>query len=463
MKARYFLFILFVLFVNPSILFAQSQPVNQSQVITLDDALNIAFKNSPDLRIAVDEIIKARGGENEARANFNPRFNAEIDYVRQGPPIAFENPSIPGQRINIVPPDNTIAKGTFYLPLDISKRLAYVSNIAKYNFQIDYLKLMSVAERLIYNVKTAYYDVIRAMANQETVQASVDNAEAVFKDASAKFAAGTVAKFDVTRADTQLTNFQTELIAAKDRVLIAKTNLNKVMGIDVNTPIEIVKGDPKAPEIELDIAVLTDRAFNYRPEIRIAQAAVQLNNTNIKLQQTGNLPQLNLAGTYTYNANTSGFSSINTSWNAMAILSFPIWDGGITNAKVQQARAEQMKSVDTLAQTKLGISQEVRNAAIAVQDAQKRVESTEKAVKLAEEALRLAQVRYEAGIAIVIEVTDANTSLSLSRLSHTNALYDYYNALAALERATSCQPEINRVELITIPVPIKKQISGGGN
>ena len=83
-----------------------------------------------------------------------------------------------------------------------------------------------------------------------------------------------------------------------------------------------------------------------------------------------------------------------------------------------------------------------------LEEAAKRTRTTAESVALAEEALRLANVRYEAGIAVLVEVTNAESQLTQARFNEVNALYDYAIALADLQRATSSQPEIEKLRLV---------------
>jgi outer membrane protein TolC len=54
-------------------------------------------------------------------------------------------------------------------------------------------------------------------------------------------------------------------------------------------------------------------------------------------------------------------------------------------------------------------------------------------------------IRYEEGVAIQVEVSDAETALVQARINYVSARYDYLTALAQLQRATASQPEYGRL------------------
>ena len=419
---------------------------DQDEPITLDQALEIAFLNNPSIRIAADQVRKARGVVNEADANFMPRFNAEVVHTRQGPAISFSDPAF--GTIDIVRDHNTLADASVFLPIDISKKLAFTSDMAKLQFQIDYLGLVSAAQNLIFEVKGGYFQVLRAIGQQGVAQSAVDVAERRLKDTRARYEAGDVAKFDVTRAEVEVSNLNQILIQARTQVRKAITRFNSILGIDVSTPTRLVETDIEVEDAQVDIPDYIEEAYARRAEVKSADFAVDLNRKNVRLQRTGIMPSMEAVGVYNYDLRVSGFSSANDSWSATVNLKIPIWDGGITKARVEQAHADVRKSQDTLDQVKLSVGRQVRIAALNLDEAIERTQTTAQAVELADETLRLATVRYDAGIAILVEVTDAESARNEANFNFVQAEYDYALAIAELERATATQPEVNKVQIL---------------
>lgn len=418
------------------------------QPISVDQALEIAFCNNPDLRIATDAVNKSIGLMAESRARFNPSFGAQIVQLQQGPAVSMSGSALTGGKaVTITPPSQTSAKGLVSLPLDIFGQLRYSSDIAHDQFQINYLGLLRTSEQLIAQVKRSYYLLLRACGQADTAQAAVDVSALRLKNTQARYTAGTLPKFDLTTAQVDVANLTQSLIAAQSRVNIAQANFNTVLGISASSSTQIVKAAIPVDVTSVDIPKSAATAKAQRPEVKIQQTSIALNKTNIALQRTGAKPTLGIAGSYNY-VSAQGFSTSNISWNAAATLSIPIWDGGVTKAKVDQAYADLHSATDTLAQVELGIEQEVSNAALVLEETAKRTKTTTENLALAEEALRLANVRYEAGIAVLVEVTNAESQLTQARFNQVDAQYDYAIALAQLELVTATQPEIAKLRLI---------------
>ncbi|MCE5199947.1 MAG: TolC family protein [Armatimonadota bacterium] len=422
--------------------------------ITVDEALEIGFRNNPGLRIAVDVLNRSRAVVSEARAAFNPTFNATVTYLRQpGSTVTFPGQAgQPATEIVTTQAANTTVGVNAFLPLDINRSLAFSGQITEYQFRIQYLNLLATSETLIQNIKVAYYDLLRACGQQDTAQAAVDVSRVRLDNTRARFEAGTVPKFDLTTAEVDLANLEQQLIQQETRVEQVRGVLNRVLGIDLNTPTQVVQSAPPAMGAPVDIPAAVQTAYQHRPEVQAGQEAISLNETSVKLQRTGYLPNLGVSGGLNYTAETSGLSSNSLNWQAALTLNIPIWTGGVTRARVRQAQADVANAVDTLEQTRLAVALDVRAAALNIDEAVRRRQSTAAAVILAEEALRLANVRYEAGIATLVEVTNAESQLTQARFNNVNALYDFATAQAQLQRATACQPEIDRLTLLA---PVK--------
>ncbi len=426
---------------------AHAESPDMSKPISIDQALEIAFRQSPAIKTALNQVRKSDAGVSEARANFNPQFSAQVVHMRQGPEVTIE---VPGMgTADIVASDNTTAEGAVFLPLDINKRLGYVLDLSNLQFRMDYLSLSQASQQLVYEVKSGYYDLLRAAGLEEVAQAAVDVAKERLKDAKANFSAGATPKFDVTRAEVEVANLNQRLIVARNTTALARASLNRTLGIDVNTPTQVVEAETVIPkDLKIDIPAKVGEAHANRPEIKQAELGVEMGKKGVKVQRAGLLPSMDLAGSYDYALNVSGFSSSKGTWAALLTLRVPIWNGGITSAKIRQAEADEAIARNNLEQVRLGVALEVRAAALNLQEAVERVATTADGVALAEEALRLASVRYNAGYSTMVEVSDAESALTEARFYYVQAKYNSAVAQADLERATATQPEAKKIELL---------------
>jgi len=102
-------------------------------------------------------------------------------------------------------------------------------------------------------------------------------------------------------------------------------------------------------------------------------------------------------------------------WNAGLSLSFPVFDGFATQARIAKARAMLTQSQGTAGDLLDEVLVEVRKSFLNIRDAEKFVEAADEGLKLAEEGRRLAQVGYENGLSTQLDLLEADSSLTLAR------------------------------------------------
>lgn len=432
--------IIYKLMIYGLLMAVSTSAFSEGNALTLDQAITAAFKNSPEIRGKLAQIRRSQGALAETKTATKPAVTAEIDHTQQGPAVSISIPDV--GTANISPAYNTTGKASLIMPIDISGRFRLISDLSSFQIELDKLTLETSAQSLIYDVKKSSLNFLRAKEAQKAAQASVDSSAARLKNTKAKYEAGSTPKFDVTRADVELANFQQRLISSRNAVSTARAALNTFLCIDVSEPTDIQSIDVQVNPPAMDITALTADAFAKRPDVRSVATVINLGKRNLKLQQTGTKPSASVVGTFNHNFKAAGFSGQKDSWMAIFAVQMPIWDGGVTRTKVDQAKAQIDISQDSLEQAKLGVALDVKVATVNIQDSTERITSAKSNVSLAEEALRLANVRYDAGISTLVEVTDAESALSEARFNYINALYDYATAIADLERSTYSQPEM---------------------
>lgn len=418
----------------------QAQEQATVPVISLDEAVTTALANNPAVSIARERVLRTQAEVREAGALALPQVSADAVYTRTDPVVV----DFADQRVTIVPADSGSVTGRLTQAVDVFGRIRTAINLAEEQMRIQRLDLSRTERGVIFDVKTAYFNVLRAMAQRDVAQAAVDVAEERARLARVGFEAGTLARFDVTSAEVQVAILRQRLIAATNAIQVAQAALANTMGMDVTREFAIEPIVPTVlePEIAADQAIET--AYLARPEVRIAQAVVDLQGLAVTLSEKERLPLIGLFGQLERNLNPGAFATAQT-WRLGANVTWSIWAGGATQARIRQAESDLRAAEDSLQQARLGVGLDVQSSLVALRDAYERMSAAEANVLLAEEALRLAVVRYQAGISTAVEVTAAEADLTQARTDQVNALYDYETALARFQRATGTEPELQTV------------------
>jgi len=119
----------------------------------------------------------------------------------------------------------------------------------------------------------------------------------------------------------------------------------------------------------------------------------------------------------------------------MGTVSYSLWDGGATHAKIKEAEEGLLKARENEQKVRESVQLEVKQAYLAIRSAAQKVQATQTVVTQASESFKIATVRYQAGVGINLDVLDAQLNLDKARTNNIQALYDYNVGIAALEKA----------------------------
>lgn len=399
----------------------------QGQTLTIEDALRIAEQNAFGVKIAKSEVEKTRQRVAEARGLLGPQVRIDTNYtrnskeIRQGGTVFQPLNQASSQLIVSMPFDVT---GVLKRGLSASSRAI---DVARENLAAERNDL-----RLI--VRSAFFDVLQAQAQVKVFEEALQTAQTAQKNAELEYQQGAKAKVDVLRFQTQTQQAQADLIASQNFLTLAKQAFNNALGRPIETPFELAE-PPAVPQPGEDEAALVQTAKSNRPELRAFRFNQEVLENLRRAEERGMLPSLNISGVHSQNWSGSGQSGERSSTFAQLNLSVPVWDSGVTRARVKAARQDEEQNKIRWEQTELSISLEVRQALANLTGAKARLDAAQKQVEFAAETYRLALVRYQAGEGIQLEVTDAQTELTRARSLLVSATYDYMTTYAQLQRA----------------------------
>jgi len=277
-------------------------------------------------------------------------------------------------------------------------------------------------------VKEAYYSL--ALSNRLVVvsQQALDRALVNLRSAKGFFDVGTQPKSAVTRAEVDVATGQLNLITAVNNVNIFRLTLNQLMGIPVSTPTEITD-NLEYKHVDFDQKNLLNEAFARRPEYKQIKALYEQADYTVKQQFRNFFPNVVAQGTY-----GAARSDMNETYSYGLQLNWSIFDGGNKIAVYKQAQAQRDAALARVRDTELTIWQQVERAFVTVQQAEEAIGAAQKGVESADENFRLSQGRFDAGVANIIELTDAQLALTTAQSQVAQALAAYWIAIAQLDR-----------------------------
>lgn len=304
------------------------------------------------------------------------------------------------------------------------------------------------AETLVFDVQTAYWDLVYALQDLEVKRDNLELAKRLERDNREKLKAGVSIGLDVTQAQLQVQNRMTEVQLAEKEVGNQRDALRQLVdpiGLQndgLTSPwLPVDRPEPVA-EVELPpLGSVLETAFENRADWREARRRYE--NARLEEDKTRNelLPRLDLDGSLQYSGVGDNFSdpfddTIKREFDTWAIgfgFEFPL---GNRAARANHLRAslDRRRERATLEELRATIHQQVRAALRETKTALATIEQTREAVRLAVEQLRGEQARFEVGQSTSYRVLEIQADLAAARSNSRRALLDYQISLAQLER-----------------------------
>ena len=183
----------------------------------------------------------------------------------------------------------------------------------------------------------------------------------------------------------------------------------------------------------------SSRRSPARPEVLEGDAQIAAAKKGIQYARRSLLPGVALSLGYYNLRNSTGTTRIDEPEAGIA-LTLPLYDGGLARAREQQARADIATAITNRRQAVDVVTLDVQQAYLNLVQARDQVAVANQALSQARESFQLARVRYNAGVARagispLLEVSDAQAALTQAETNQVNAIYDYNQSRAQLDRA----------------------------
>ncbi len=405
----------------------EGQAGGQNAPLSVEDCVGIALENQPSVIAGREAVFASQSRVGQAGANYYPQVDLTAGYSRTHATPSSSRPSITANQ------DFELYSGSIGLRqniFDFGKTTAGV-RVQELNTDAFGGDLRNTLVQTVFNVKQAYYGLLLSKKNAEVARETVAQFEQHLLQARGFFETGAKPRFDVTKAEVDLSNAKVNLIRAENAVDIAMAGLKNAMGVPRAPDFEIV--DSLAfDKYEITLEEAVSRAFRSRPDLKSAVARRRAAEESVALSKKDYYPEL--AGNGAYNWSGREFP-LEEGWNAGVTLSLPLFSGFLTKYQVQESKANLKIAEANESGVRQNLVFEVEQAYLNIKEAEKRVPAAELAVRQAVENLELANGRYSAGVGSPLEVTDATVALINARTAYIQALSDYRVAQASLERA----------------------------
>ncbi len=413
---------------------AASEGETPPHPLTLADCVALALERRRTVRIADRRVLIAQDRLLEAKATVFPKITLEERYSARvnDPGGSFGGSgTVTGRR------EVSFTKLSLLVPIYDFGVSSNTRDALRRNIEAEGFRSVRAREALTFDVTLAYYRVLEAQQIREIVADSIGVIEEQRRIAQDFLAQGLVARNDVLTADVQLSQRRQDLIRAEGNVALAVATLNRQMGLDVDAATEL-SGEGEADLWNGSYYGVLRRAIDARADLHALRSQIAAAQAEYKAVSAGRAPRLYAFGDFNYS--TDDFLLHQQWMSGGVVLEFPLFDGGVTLARLKRKHKEIAESIDVHDETVDDIVLDVKAAWLAVRDAAGRMPVAREEIRLAEENLRIVRDQYREGLLTSADVLFEENRLSVSKSGYQTARYDYHEAYARMVHAIGGDP-----------------------
>jgi len=419
----------------------------QSNVLTLTDAVRLALDRNLNVQQAQNSIAAAQSGVLAAYGSYLPSVSASGSWQRQQTERGATSTIVNGNVIPLAPSSSITTNYSAGLNLGYTV-------FDSFNREASFKKAVSSAvqseqvasrtrQSIVFQVQASYLGVLR---NEQLVKVNEENLKRdrrQLERIEESNRVGSLSIGDVYRQQSQVALDEVSLINAQNTFDKSKADLLALIGLDLADDYTVA--DPSIPSTidstEYQVAQdASGRFAEYRARALAARPDYQGANESLKSAEYGvtsawsrYFPTVSASAGYGLQSSEFSRLSDNRGLNWGLSIRWTLFDGFSTNQGIQVAAVQKRNAELTLQQTERSVSVDVKKALLDLDAARKQYQASVRSVVSAEQDTKVAEERYNLGAGTLLDLLTANATLVNAKANKVNATYNFITAKRNLE------------------------------
>lgn len=416
---------------------------NAQEVLTLQQAIKYALQNKADAKKAALELENAEYQIDEVRAGGLPQVTGAaaltMNPMLQKSAIPGEIFGRPGETILASFGQKWQSNATLQVEQQLFNQSLFVGlKAAKTTREFYIINKNLTEEQLIEKVAIAYYDVFQTKLQLKTVDNNLNSTTKTRDVIKGLLDAGLGKKIDFDRTTVAVNNLQSNRQMIVNSLELKENALKFAIGMPIQ---ETFKLQEESFDVNVPTDLLDPNDLSTRTEIKLLEKQGQLHRLNRDAMKAAYYPKLSFSGNIGYLGMGQSFPFFSNSaqWSPFSAvglnLSIPIFNGGATKSKINQATINIKLADVELEDSKLGLTLENDNARIQIKNSLLTINTNRSNVSLAKDVLDDTDNNYKNGLATLTDLLDAEKAYTEAQNNLTTALLNYKVAEIQLIKA----------------------------
>jgi len=428
---------------------AQSSTDSKSKLLTLEEAVDFALKNYPAVRTSLERVTAAQEGIGLARTNYLPR----ADVVWQ------TNRATDNNITGLLLPQSIIAPISGPVRLSPSNRSAWGSAAGLLfswePFDFGYRGAKVDVARAIRNRATAeasltrldvavatvnaYLTVLAAQRTVQAAEADVERRDTFNKTVHVLVDNQLRAGADASRADAELARARVNLARARQQEKTSRATLADILGLP-DTAVQVDESSLLGPSPEGSPQATP---LSKNPVAEVQHARVEEAQAQVHILDRSYYPKFYIQSSVygrgsgwdpagKFEGGTTGLGPDRSNWAVGFSVTFPVFDIFAIRSRKGIESASERAEAARYDQALQDLTGQLRKAQASLEGARDVAKNTPQELDAARTTETQVRARYEAGLATLVDVADAQSLLVQSETDDALARLAVWQNLAAV-------------------------------
>jgi outer membrane protein TolC len=424
MRNKYVLLMTFLLLYFHKITFGE-------QIFSLNEAINLAIKSNHYIKAKEYSLFAIKEEKESAKSEFYPKLYLEERFTKGNYNSHSVFTKLNQQRLTMDKFFNPGEVNNFQTILGIEMpifvRELHINKNIKDKLYLSYeSQYRRFKEDIAFEVFKSYLGVISAKSMLNVIEKALIEAKEIYRIAQIRVKSGVGIKSDELRAFVFMKDKESDLIKAKNDVLVAKRALGLLLSTE--EPIDVTDLDLEKikilPPIDDAMKSIGENRMDLVSDTYIKDSAKEA----IELFKSRLYPKIMLSANYFNDDKSAPFGRDGSGYVASIYLRWDIFDKTRYD-EIRKSKFEFEKAKEFLNQKEKEIGFKVFETYLRAEESKEKLEVAKNTVKEAEETFRLIKIRYDNNLATMVEVLDGELALTTAKTNLVNAEVAYLEAL----------------------------------
>ena len=414
-------------------------------VLTLEQALQIALRESPTVKIADKTIEAKKYAKKGTYSSLWPDISASGTYQRY---IKKQTFHIMGQTMEVGTTNNMSAGVNAAMPL-VNAQLWKSLKLSAMDVELAVEQARSSRVDMVEQVSKAFYQVLLAKDSYNVYKRVYDNAVENHKIVEKRYSVGAVSEYDFIRSKVSVSNAEPNVFNAENSIIVALWQLKALLGLDMNKEIDCA-GSLADFEPVMTSHIAHEMDLSNNSTMRQLDIQERMLDKSIELKRSANLPSLALSIGYNFVAMDETMKLFHYRWNPYSVaalsLNIPIFSGFKRRSDVKQAKID----LENLQLQRENVERQLYTAMKQYESSMltnlKQYHASSENISQAKRGYDIAVKRYEVGGGTLVDVDNSQLAYTQAELSRSTAIYNYLVNQVSLEKIKGTTENSNSQE-----------------